>query len=172
MKYFFLFFPLIVAIVSCSKDRPVRQLPPDTQTGAGTLGFKIDNQVNTLNYPYCFAAYQHLSPPLGDGYFLVVSTQSSREDWYLGIQTDSLKVETGGVYSLKNVRHTPGAAAAKFAEKAMEYHTSPSLQGELRISKLDTIKNIVSGTFWFDAEDASGKVVQVRDGRFDLHYTE
>ena len=42
--------------------------------------------------------------------------------------------------------------------------------GKLIITKLDEINQIVSGTFWFDAVNDKGEKVEVREGRFDVHY--
>ncbi|MBW7840687.1 MAG: hypothetical protein H3C36_13855, partial [Chitinophagaceae bacterium] len=44
--------------------------------------------------------------------------------------------------------------------------------GELWIKKLDPVNQIVSGTFWFDAVTANGQKVEVREGRFDVRYTQ
>lgn len=43
--------------------------------------------------------------------------------------------------------------------------------GELTITKLDFENNIVSGTFWYDIEDTQGVIHQIREGRFDMHFT-
>ena len=84
-----------------------------------------------------------------------------------------MKVNEGGIYLLNNYADTPGTAFGFFSKQGKEYYTKPSLQGELRISKLDPINKIISGTFWFDAIDTiSNSIVQIREGRFDLHYTE
>lgn len=165
---------LALSLSACRKDKKtlIEQLPPATQTGAGTMGFIVDNKAYNLNYPYCRASYLHLGPPLGDGYFLAVTAQMNREDWMLGILTDSLKVETGGVYPLNNIIGTRGVAAGFFSIERYEYLSNIDLQGELRITKLDSIKDIVSGTFWFDGRDTSGNIVRVKEGRFDLRYTE
>lgn len=34
----------------------------------------------------------------------------------------------------------------------------------------DTINQIVSGIFWFDAVNEAGEIVQVREGRFDVNF--
>ena len=45
--------------------------------------------------------------------------------------------------------------------------------GNLTITKLDQTNQIVSGTFWFDVEHPiSGEIVEVREGRFDMQYTQ
>ncbi|MGC8751863.1 DUF6252 family protein [Hydrotalea sp.] len=52
------------------------------------------------------------------------------------------------------------------------YSTNHFVTGELNIKKLDTVNQIVSGTFWFDAVNANGQKVQIREGRFDVRYTQ
>ena len=44
--------------------------------------------------------------------------------------------------------------------------------GELKITKLDFTNNIVSGTFWFDVKDNQNVIHQIRDGRFDMKFTQ
>ena len=51
-------------------------------------------------------------------------------------------------------------------------YTSASNTGELKITKLDFTQNIVSGTFWYDVKDNQGVIHQIRDGRFDMHFTQ
>ena len=38
-------------------------------------------------------------------------------------------------------------------------------------TRLDEVKQIVSGTFWFDAVNDKGEKVEVREGRFDMIFT-
>ena len=51
-------------------------------------------------------------------------------------------------------------------------YTSNLNTGELKITKLDFTNNIVSGTFWFDVKDNQNVVHQIRDGRFDMKFTQ
>ena len=50
--------------------------------------------------------------------------------------------------------------------------TSITTTGELKITKLDFNKNIVSGTFWFDVKDDKDVVHQIREGRFDMKFSQ
>src|SRR5690606_28232099 len=51
------------------------------------------------------------------------------------------------------------------------YYTNEIQRGLLTIKHFDNVSQIVSGTFWFDAIDnTTGKIVQIREGRFDLPY--
>lgn len=54
---------------------------------------------------------------------------------------------------------------------AINYVTTDTFTGVLKITKLDTQQKIISGTFWFDAVNAAGEKVEVREGRFDMRYT-
>ncbi len=53
----------------------------------------------------------------------------------------------------------------------MLYYTDLMSSGELKINFLDSINRIVSGTFWFDAKNSNGEIIQIREGRFDMKYT-
>ena len=44
------------------------------------------------------------------------------------------------------------------------------IKGELKITYHNYNNAILSGTFWFDAVNSTGEIVQVREGRFDIHY--
>jgi hypothetical protein len=50
--------------------------------------------------------------------------------------------------------------------------TTSTEVGELKITKLDFINNIVAGTFWYDVKDNQGVIHQFRDGRFDKQFTQ
>jgi hypothetical protein len=51
-----------------------------------------------------------------------------------------------------------------------QWITNSTHTGSVTITKLDTVNNIVSGTFEFDAAstDDSAEPINVTDGRFDL----
>ena len=48
------------------------------------------------------------------------------------------------------------------------YTSTNVLAGQLIIKHFDSIKYVVSGTFYFDAVNSNGQKVEVRDGRFDV----
>ena len=50
-----------------------------------------------------------------------------------------------------------------------QFYTTNLLNGELKITKLNTQQRIISGTFWFDAI-LSGEKIEIREGRFDMRY--
>ena len=173
LKHFFVIFLFAALLCSQCRKHASDQLPPATQTGAGTLGFTINGKVYKANFPDAFATYIHenFPYPYGNGYFLTVGTNVSA--WGIGLLTDSLQVFEGNTYLLNNSISSKGKAYAAYISNNKTYYTQPYLSGELSITKLDIFNKIISGTFWLDAIDTlSNATVQIRDGRFDLHYTE
>ena len=156
----------------CKKPKVVEQLPPETQTGANVIGFKADGKIYVAKYANVSADYLFLNfpYPYSNGYFLTIWGKK-QNDWHVGLLTDSLRVFQGQTYLLNNYPFSAGTAWALYKKNGKEYYTREYLQGEFRISKLDSINKIISGTFWFDAIDTlSNTTVQIREGRFDLLY--
>lgn len=174
-KFFIFFATLFLISLTASKCRkektpanPLDQLPPETQTGAGTIGFLADGKPFTANYPKVYATYIFTTQ---DGYSLGINAKNGSE-WNLGLLSDSLKIQEKNTYLLNNNVFTKNGAWGGYIVLPNEYFTKPYLQGELYISHLDSVKQIISGTFWFNAADTiSNEKIQITDGRFDLHYT-
>ena len=166
------------AIMSCNSCKK-NVLPPITDTGANTFGCLVDGKVfrpggaqlsgGSLQCNYQFfnnSYYFGLAGRNQTGGNLLTS---------VGIYTDSLRIFEGNKLSLK-LRDKGNPSGSYFkAISAYQYElysTGNNLNtGELWIKKLDTINQIVSGTFWFDAVNANGQKVQIREGRFDVRYT-
>ncbi len=184
MRKRFSFFIVVCTILFCTKcncnksvTSPENQLPPATQTGANTFGCLINGQaflpggnvggLTGLHPVYC--SYGN-NITIG-GLHNYISVQS------VSLITDSLKIEEGQTYTLKE--NIPGEASAAYffgedgiGQNNYATNNSSNWSGQLIISKLDTINQFISGTFWFKAIDSNGDSVNVTDGRFDLRYTQ
>lgn len=170
---------IILTASQCKKNKPdntVDQLPPETQTGANTFGCLVDGKIflpkgDPLAGPIKKAQYQLINGRQGFG----VSARYSdgNEGKLVGISGDSIQITVGtfdlaavgagqliGGYTYSNLNTLPG----------IQYGTNNINHGQLVIKKFDTVNQIVSGTFWFDAKNSSGQIVQIREGRFDLPY--
>jgi hypothetical protein len=158
-------------VLGChKKGRPQPQLPPETQTGAGTFGCKINGQIDTANYADNFGAYAVYQYIDNRGYFTQV-VGLKKHKWYIFLKADSLKLNQNQYYNFHNY-YKNGAVKAVCIFGGSTFFTDSLLEGELYISKLDSVNQIISGTFWFDAIDTvTGEKVEVRDGRFDLLFT-
>jgi hypothetical protein len=106
-KIHFLLFAIFIVLASCHKDDddqptdPVDQLPPATQTGAGTFGCLLDGEVflpgNTPNNLDC--VYQFVD---GGYYFALQGTkrETNNDLILIGLGTNKLQIEEGVTYPL------------------------------------------------------------------------
>lgn len=170
---------------SCHKSKPsnpLDQLPPATQTGANTFGCLINGEVfkpkgPSGGGPILLSTYIYLADNYDTGYFfqLAASDVSNPPNVIgVGIFTDSLQIQANETYSLgdKWVRGKAYGIFNFFTSQSLNsYNTSSELPGELNITKFDSIKQIVCGTFWFNVINNLGDTVKISDGRFDMHFT-
>jgi len=176
--YIFLILPFLT--IGCSNDddasfkNPVSQLPPPTQTGENTLGCLVNGEVflpkgTSLAGPVLDCVYQYV-----DGGYYFGLQGNRRVNGILqaiGVGTRRLQINEGEIYQLlENLDGNANGAWYYPAEMAILY-TSETHSGELEITKLDESENIVSGTFWYDLQLPDGEIVEVREGRFDMQYT-
>jgi len=172
MKNLILILLTTLTLSSCDKDEDkpeIEKLPPVTQAGANTFGCLVDGQAflpsggtNPLD-----CVYQYTK---GGYYFALQAGKNDSANNSLGISigTIELQIEQNSTYQLKEQQ--AGNARGRFYFSALFNDTSSTYTGELTITKLTN--QIVSGTFWFDVlHPVTGKVVKIREGRFDMEYT-
>ncbi len=179
--YYLLFFTLFFA---CSKGSgtvaEIDKLPPETQTGERTFGCLVNGKAFLpkqvpFSYPALVASYQYLN---GE-YFLNISASDFDSEPNKGIIMGSHKLKI-----LQGVRYRFDSTfvSSTVSAEYSEYFKNPFRQfyyvtnggaftGELYVKRFDTTKNIISGTFWYDAKTDDGKTVQIREGRFDMPFT-
>ncbi|WP_300565031.1 hypothetical protein [Flavobacterium sp.] len=176
MKNLILFLLFSIALTCCQKDddqtiSPINQLPPITQTGANTFGCLLDEQVfkpgngpNPLDCVYQF---------VNGGYYFTLQANKYYADADkligVGCVTQKLQITQGQTYILQN--QSDGNASGGYFFNVDWFYTSVTYTGELKIIKLDEVNHIVSGTFWYDVQDTNGVVHKIREGRFDMQYT-
>ena len=175
MKNLLLLLLTTFTLCSCDKDNdkptnPIDQLPPATQIGANTFGCLLDGQTfipsggtNPLDCVYQF---------VDGGYYLAVQGNKRNENNNLigiSIGTNDLEIFENQTYQL--LEYQAGNAVGGGFFNLMINYTSTLNTGELKITKLDTQNQIVSGLFWFDVKDQNGVIHQIREGRFDMQYT-
>ena len=169
---------IILSASRCKKDQvnPIDQLPPETQTGANTFGCLVDGKVflpkgDPFGGPIKKAQYQLVNGR--QGFSVSASRSESESIQSVGIIGDSVEIYVG-VFDL--IKKSPGNLVGVYHTSNInldfhDYYTTEMLRGVLTIKRFDIINQIISGTFWFDAKDSiTGKVVQVREGRFDMPY--
>jgi hypothetical protein len=170
---------------SCKKQKPVNpidQLPAATQEGKNTFGCLVNGKAflpkGPSLSPILSCYYQYLNTSSSKGYFfgLSASDRSNPDNFStIGIFTDSLKVFESSIISLTQ-KSIAGKAYGQYGiyvigSSSKIFYTNSISTGQLRITKLDSLNQIVSGTFWFNAVNSNGDTFKVTDGRFDVHYT-
>ncbi len=180
MKKIFLLLITTLALSCCTKGdtpfAPNDQLPPETQTGANTVGCLVNGQVflpkaEGIN-PEVNCFYQLVN---GEYYFNMAFFDSrGSASTAVAIQNRKSQLIVGQTYILnKNINDNGdfmGSGGNYDLNPNNRFFTNTVKTGELKITKLDPANSIISGTFWFDAINASGEVVEIRQGRFDWRY--
>ena len=186
MKKLILFFLTTLSLSCCSKDddrTPVEKLPAATQKGANTAGCLVNGEAflpkgTSLGGPILSCFYQRNQY----GYHLGLSivNKTFDIDKVINIAANPSQLIENTTYSLVAIKDNTFSYISNFGEYYTLtntgagdafYTTTDIITGELKITKLDTQKNIISGTFWYDAvNNTNTEKVQVREGRFDMHY--
>jgi hypothetical protein len=193
MKPFTWILGITLLLSACSlfdrnRDRPVPEpepeLPPITNEGANTFGCRIDGEVwvpesNHLLRP-------RLSGTFGLKTFRLVARQIDTDDTveegvsiYLEqvVEPDTFWLSQIDTFICCNFPKPPENLAGYYrynGSEAFEYGTSnPPYAGYVVITSMDTLtrneRRHIAGVFSFTAKDtASGRIVEVREGRFDV----
>ncbi|HDR52805.1 MAG TPA: hypothetical protein ENN90_14500 [Mariniphaga anaerophila] len=167
---FILFFAFILFVAgSCEKLEDL-QLPPVTQTGAGTFGCLVNGEIwlpkSIISFPSIPKVSAELVREDEHRIWKFGASQGNSSSFYFGIYKDSLKNGTINI-PINELNDIGLYFFSKDFEKP-SFSWRQELPGELIITKLDTINMILSGTFWFDAVNDIDEKVEIRDGRFDL----
>ena len=177
---------LIVSLVAfalscCDKDNDkpkteLEKLPPATQIGSNKAGCLVDG-VAFLPKGY-FAAGGALFFFYQDGknFSLGISQDVQGEVRSVSVTSlnQNLHSNIGVVFPL--TEYGANSKAGRYTINSSPppspkyYTTTATTTGELIITYHNFDKAILSGTFWFDAINSEGKIVKVREGRFDLKY--
>ncbi|WP_127845364.1 DUF6252 family protein [Psychroflexus aestuariivivens] len=181
------FIILFFFFSSCSNDDDnsnnlTNELPEATNIGANTAGAIVNGApfvVNDKSDPFFRARYvnifeenflliitiPHIEFINGRGFLsylkisYTLSEINQNEILELNSSASELESGDGGIGELESSND-------KF--ELGYFVTNQDNIGELIITHFDEDENIISGTFWFDAKSVDGKVVKVREGRFDI----
>jgi len=149
-------------------------LPPITDTGANTFGCLIDGKVFVPQKP-AFSTYEILQcnyQLVGGVQYLVLSGGDFVNNNGVSLFTENIVLKADTILKFDDPNHHLAYAYFYGSGNREDYKTLDSTNGICNIKHFDPYKQIISGTFWFDATDtATGKVVHITDGRFDVHYT-
>lgn len=185
---------------SCSKDndRKAAKLPAVTTEGKNTFGCRINGEIFVPKSsggfnptPSLFVSYYYYQYPENDykepGFYLFLraSNDGTNRNLEINLTKSDVPLIEGQTYPI--VLKGNGQVDAEFLHysysphpdygnvsiyNSFEYTTTNEYSGQLKIIKFDETKQILSGTFSFDAINTiNGKSVSITEGRFDVKYS-
>ena len=188
MKKIITILILSTFLACCNKDEkstalnPIDQLPPATQTGANTAGCLVNGEVflpkgNSFGGPILSCFYQQDSGGYHLGLGISNKINGNLKSIIISLNPDQLNENliynlTSKTYDINNDFISNFGTYTIYSNTTSDnsFETKSTLNGEIKITKLNTTQRIISGTFWYDAINPQGEIVKVRDGRFDMHY--
>jgi hypothetical protein len=174
-------------LVGCKKSE-LDALPPATQTGANTMGCLVDGKAwlpapikpGLLSGPPSNPIYARYQPSRYQSPLDLSFHQASKTS--ISIWVPNLQ-QTGTIHFNQTILKRQGNSTlfSHFYPYAMySSHitypttysaTDSSSHGQLTITRLDTVKNTVSGTFAFTGRALDGATIEVTEGRFDVQFS-
>jgi hypothetical protein len=172
--------------MQCEKDQNIPEidkLPPATQTGANIFGCMIDGKAfmprksGWFGGPVLVAQYQYLTDNGQTGNYFALTAQDEKthvnEIWGVSLSAQCVDLEVK-TYTLDQYNTLFKLAGEHhILDESLKFNTFTTdliNKGELTINRFDDANQIMSGTFWFDAVNKDGVKVEVREGRFDVHF--
>ena len=131
--------------VAATKTTTPQKPSPATQTGAGTFACNVNGRAfidTSGGYFNCF--YQLVD---GDYYFGIGGDDENQNPQYIYIQTQKKQINEGETYTYAEIHDGNTYAGGGFSfspTESYQSYTNPQYTGELSISKLDFVNNIVS----------------------------
>jgi hypothetical protein len=155
-------------------------LPPITQTGANTFGCKINGKVWVPRVPYVAITYRAIDVSfsekngVGSGNIVcnLVDVEQGIDSWMQVVFSPTYFNTGDYCYGVDSVYN-----AAQFRPTTGEWYNSnyrPSSNNCVSIHYLDTVNNIISGTFEFTVHKdtiPNNHKINITEGRFDLRYS-
>ena len=170
---------VITAIFSCCKNNdntstnPIDQLPQATQIGANTAGCLVNGEAFLPNNGSVIPlSCDYLD---GEDFTLKISNEINNDLFTILISIYNTPLQVGQTYELNTMFETNAKSGEYFINTSPSpspnyYSTTPTVIGELTITHHDFDNAFLSGTFWFDAINSNGEIIEVREGRFDMEY--
>jgi hypothetical protein len=157
-----------IIISSCKKNIPIEeQLPPETQTGAFTFGFKLNGKIYTAKGKDGLLASQSVWGGEYSDSSIVIGASNTKQNFnfYLSVKYNgSLGILYSSTYPYygkfqDNSNGTIPGGLNSFATDSLNI-------GKINLKYLSS--NIASGTFEMNAKNANGKIIHITEGRFDI----
>ena len=164
---------LTLIFASCKKDNE-DQLPPATQTGAGTFGCKINGKVyvpkgsSGTGTPNPKVQYDL---DLNGKPYLSIQTFQYPTQLNSGVIIAFRYLQSTGIYNVKDsFRFAIGSPNSNINCGGSSADSTTYSKGEGTITRLDIPSRIISGTFNFKVKPFDCDTIYLTDGRFDIKF--
>jgi hypothetical protein len=174
-QIFLLFLAFTTFFSSCKKE--IKNLPEETQSGAGTFGAKVNGE----NWGPLKAGILPTAPILeahfGGNHSVFINARNfSRTPIETEMEIYLHDIKGPGTYLLNQnttVFPTQSASYAYYLKRNInledEWITSSAATGQVVVTKFDIPNRVISGTFQFTAAARYGSApINVTEGRFDV----
>ena len=173
-KYIIILVTLPFICLKCKKDSEIDpKLPPATQEGKNTFGCKVNGVIWVAYDKRWMGRELQANYRLNfDSSIYIQASRHIKNNNNNGVMILILDPFSGEVmYYLSGYPYDNNVSGSVYTSSNYSYITNDSIGGEVKITKFDTLKNILSGTFFFKAlNDTSGNIVDITEGRFDIIY--
>ncbi len=169
-------FTFLLTASSCKKQNTGPQLPPETQTGANTVGFKISGKVYTARGKGGLLSNESVwgGGPYSDTSVIIGADNSDQKfNLLLIVRYNNLTgLNYTGEYPYEGMFISESNGTVP--NGAQVYKTNNIYKGIVKIKfsngSLNPLKgsSIIAGTFEMEAVNSEGKVIKITDGRFDI----
>jgi hypothetical protein len=172
-----LLFLAFILNVKCKKDKytPPNVLPPVTQEGKNTLGFKVDGEI-WVPYYECpaFSSLNcgELSASAGNYLITEFSLKINAGRWF-GNTNTRLLIETYPNQAISSTGDKSDSVEVHFYgdnNKIYGEHYYPGRVKRFEVTNFDTTNKVVSGIFDFTLYKSSEDSIKITEGRFDLKF--
>ena len=167
----------LLCFTTCKKDKPSSKLPPITQEGKNTVGFKVNGKVWTPFFECRYfdnpcgeisARYGHPNLEIGHfGFNLTRRVGDKHSSFGLGGVEPITTV--GDKYAIANFTFR-GENSRGTTDSWRRSWSASAPPGIFEITKIDMDNQIISGIFSFTLyeENNSGRTIEITEGRFDF----
>ena len=170
---------LILSASSCKKNKTGEQLPPETQEGKFTIGFKVDGKIYTAKGKGGLLSSEYIKYGLGSNDRSINIFAANTSDLKLKFHLTLILnyKEQLGVYQMKTYPYEGqfiNGANGNMPTGTNTFTTTNLHTGTVNIKSFNgsfspySEGTILSGTFEMDAVNGEGKVIHITDGRFDI----
>jgi len=177
----------LLGLSQCKKKdadpaKPEDQLPPATQTGAGTFGCLLNGQPWT---PKGFNGYPNLlvtyDPTYHGGSLSITAYRyptNAKQAQYIKFGGDQISKPGTYIIATTSNPSPPSTNGVLFADGNIAspcnmYQAgigATQTAGQFTITRLDPTTRVVSGTFSFSLSQAGCTAIQLTEGRFDSQF--